>query len=84
MSPEWSHEYNADTGCDTNLVTSGIMCFCCLCFCPESGHTIDNQSSLESVYGGLTALLASEETQQDDDPQSLEDENSGGKGVSSG
>ncbi len=61
--------------------------FCChLCsfLIPESGHLVDHQSDLESVHGGLPALLAPEETQQEDDPQSPEEKNSGGQRASSG
>lgn len=68
------------------------FCFCfhllffslCSCLYPESGHLVDHQSDLESVHGGLPALLAPEETQQEDDPQNPEGKNSGGPRASSG
>ncbi|KAM3614921.1 uncharacterized protein V6R79_020806 [Siganus canaliculatus] len=50
----------------------------------ESGHLVDHQSDLESDHGGLPAVLAPEETQQENDPQIKEDKNSEGHRASSG
>lgn len=49
--------------------------------CSESGHTLDHQSDLESVHGSLPTVLATEETQQEDDSQGPEDKNSGRQGA---
>lgn len=49
----------------------------CSCLDLESRYLVDHQSDLESVHGGIPALLAPEETQQKDDPQSPEEKNSG-------
>lgn len=37
-------------------------------FDPEPSHLADHQSDPEPGHGGLPALLASEEAQQEDDP----------------
>lgn len=51
---------------------------------PEFGDLVDHQSDLESVHGGLPALLAAEETQQKDDSQSPEEKNVRGERASAG
>lgn len=51
---------------------------------PESGHLVDHQSDPESVHGGLSALLAPEKTQQENDSQSPEEKNCGGERASPG
>lgn len=45
-----------------------IFSMFCSCLYLESGHLVDYQSDPKSVHGGLPALLAAEETQQEDDP----------------
>jgi len=51
---------------------------------PESGHAVDHQSDPEPVHGGLPALLAPEEAQQEDDPQSPASKTPGGQRAPSG
>lgn len=50
----------------------------------ESGHPADHQSDSEPAHGSLPAVLAPEETQQEDDPQSPEDNQAEGQGAPSG
>lgn len=50
----------------------------------EPGHFADHQSDPEPVHGGLPAVLAAEETQQEDAPQGAEEENPGGPGAPPG